>query len=219
MAEKRIVLRGQRPAGPDLSSEAQLTLPASYIYLLSPAQANGARAQMLFRPESQFELAQRLRTSGITLGEAFSFISPLYFRSKLAYTFTFSRPYGNGVSSISLITPSRGLLPPETIVTLAEFRAITSDKITARNPGYRDPLERDLRELFEKIAGDARVVLLGSIATKKYVPMLLHVFSERLLVPRKFVGLGNMGRGALLLRCLRQGSELEYVPVTEISRQ
>jgi len=171
---------------------------------------------MLFRPEAQFELAQRLRTQGITLDEAFSFVSPLYFRGKLAYASAFSRLSGHGVSNILLITPSRGLLPPETIVTLTEFRAITGDNITAHNPGYRDPLERDLRALSERIASDVRVVLLGSIATKKYVPMLLQAFGGRLMVPRKFVGLGNMSRGALLLRCLQQGCELEYVPATEI---
>lgn len=216
MDNKRVVLRGHSPAGTGRPAETQRTFPASYTYLLSPAQLNGPRAQMLFRPESQFELAQRLRTTGITLGEAFSFVSPLYFRGKLAYAAAFSRPSGKGVSGILLITPSRGLLPPETIVTLGELRAITADNIAANNPGYRDPLERDLRALSETIVDETRVVLLGSIATKKYVPMLLHVFGERLMVPRKFVGLGNMSRGALLLRCLRQGCELEYVAATQI---
>jgi hypothetical protein len=169
---------------------------------------------MLFRPESQFELAQRLRTSGITLGEAYSFMSPLYFRGKLAYASAFSRPL-SGVQGTLLITPSRGLLPPGTIVTLAEVQAITGNRIAMRNPGYRDPLERDLRALSERIAREVRVVLLGSIATQKYVPLLLQVFGERLMVPRKFVGLGNMSRGALLLRCLRESCELEYVSVAE----
>jgi hypothetical protein len=173
---------------------------------------------MLFRAESQFELAQRLRTTGITLGEAFTFVSPLYFRGKLAYASAFSRQAGLGVSTVFLITPSRGLQPPETVVTLAEFQAITGDYISARNPGYRDPLERDLRALSERIVSDLRVVLLGSIATKKYLPLLLHVFGERLLIPRKFVGLGNMSRGALLLQCLRQGRELEYIPAVEITK-
>jgi hypothetical protein len=214
--EKRIVLHGQ--IAPDVGGPpgAKPLLPNSYIFLLSPAQARGARAQMLFRPESQFDLAQRLRTIGIPLGEAFSFVSPLYFRGKLAYASAFSRPFGS-VPGTLLITPSRGLLPPELIVTLAEFRAITSENITAHNPGYRDALERDLRILSAKIMGNVGVVLLGSIATKKYLPMLLQVFGERLLIPRKFVGLGNMSRGALLLRCLREGCELEYIPASAIA--
>jgi hypothetical protein len=216
VVEKRIVLQGQLPVGATRPSTTEATLPARYSYLLSPAQTKGARAQMLFHPESQFDLARRLRTTGITLGEAFSFVSPLYFRGKLAYASAFSHP-SDGVPGTLLITPSRGLLPPETIVTLAEFRAITSENITAHNPGYRDPLERDLRVLAEKATTDVRVVLLGSIATHKYLPLLLEVFGKRVLVPSKFIGLGNMSRGALLLRCLREGRELEYVPAEEIA--
>ena len=216
VVEKRIVLRGQLPVGATRPSTTEATLPARYSYLLSPAQTKGARAQMLLHPESQFHLAQRLRTTGITLGEAFSFVSPLYFRGKLAYASAFPRP-SHGIPGILLITPSRGLLPPEMIVTLAEFRAITSENITAHNPGYRDPLERDLRVLAEKATADVRVVLLGSIATHKYLPLLLEVFGKRVLVPSKFIGLGNMSRGALLLRCLREGRELEYVPAEEIA--
>ncbi|HUN63751.1 MAG TPA: hypothetical protein VMU53_17260 [Candidatus Sulfotelmatobacter sp.] len=216
VVEKRILLRRQLPAGAAPPSKTEAALPARYSYLLSPAQSKGARAQMLFHPESQFDLAQRLRTVGITLGEAFSFVSPLYFRAKLAYASAFSRP-SNGVPGTLVITPSRGLLPPEMIVTLAEFRAITSENITAHNPAYRDPLERDLRALAEKASADVRVVLLGSIATHKYLSLLLRVFGKRVLVPSKFIGLGNMSRGALLLQCLREGRELEYVPAAEIA--
>src|SRR5438477_13153763 len=57
------------------------------------------------------------------------------------------------------------------------------------------------------------IVLLGSIATPKYVEPLLGIFGERLLFPSEFVGRGDMSRGGLLLRCLREQVELKYVPV------
>jgi hypothetical protein len=56
-------------------------------------------------------------------------------------------------------------------------------------------------------------VLLGSIATPKYVEPLLSVFGERLLFPAEFVGRGDMSRGGLMLRCQRAGTELTYIPV------
>jgi hypothetical protein len=56
-------------------------------------------------------------------------------------------------------------------------------------------------------------VLLGSVATGKYVDVLLEFMGERLLFPREFVGRGDMSRGALLLRAVREGKELAYEPV------
>ncbi len=60
---------------------------------------------------------------------------------------------------------------------------------------------------------DAEVVLLGSIASDKYVDLLLDVFDDRLLFPVDFVGRGDMSRGGLLLRSARSGTELSYGPV------
>jgi hypothetical protein len=56
-------------------------------------------------------------------------------------------------------------------------------------------------------------VLLGSIASAKYVDVLEPVFRSRLLFPSEFVGRGDMSRGGLLLRCVRAGLELTYGPV------
>lgn len=96
-----------------------------------------------------------------------------------------------------------------------ELRQICAQPIVAKNPKYRDPLERDLRSLSEAIGSQFRVVLLGSIATKKYIPVLLETLRERLLVPREFVGMGNMQRGALMMRCSREKARLEYVAARE----
>jgi hypothetical protein len=55
--------------------------------------------------------------------------------------------------------------------------------------------------------------LLGSIATGKYSDLLLDIFGDRLLFPTEFVGRGDMSRGGLLLRCVREERELAYQPV------
>lgn len=212
---KRIILHGQTPGSLRAGSAADPTEPRSdLIYLLSPANSAGWRAKMLLSPSANFELAQRLRTTGISLGEAFSFMSSLYFRGKLAYAAAF--PHNTGtIPGALIITSSRGLLRPETMVPLPELEQISSERIVAHNPKYRDPLERDLRLLSESMGPQCRAVLLGSIATKKYIPLLLEILGERLVVPRAFVGLGNMRRGALLLQCSREKCELEYISVAQ----
>jgi hypothetical protein len=65
----------------------------------------------------------------------------------------------------------------------------------------------------------ARYVLLGSVATDKYVEPLSRVLRERLLFPADFVGRGDMSRGALLLRAARAGHELTYVPIRGAARR
>ena len=57
------------------------------------------------------------------------------------------------------------------------------------------------------------MILLGSIATGKYVDCLLPIITQRLLFPSEFVGRGDMSRGALLLRCVAENTELNYVPL------
>jgi hypothetical protein len=56
-------------------------------------------------------------------------------------------------------------------------------------------------------------VLLGSVASEKYVQVLSAIFGSRLVFPSDFVGRGDMSRGGLLLRAAAAGRELEYVPV------
>ena len=64
------------------------------------------------------------------------------------------------------------------------------------------PLERDLARL-AALTG-TEFVLLGSVATGKYLDVLLDVVGERLLFPTDFVGRGDMSRGALLLKAARE---------------
>ena len=61
-------------------------------------------------------------------------------------------------------------------------------------------------------------VLLGSIASGKYVDVLLEVFGSRLCFPAEFAGRGDMSRGGLMLRCVASGEELGYVPLVGAER-
>lgn len=186
-------------------------MPPFRIFLLSPAHCGGKRAELLFNERASFPLALRLRsTAGATLGEAFSFLSGLYFRGKLAYADHFARPPA-GKPGVQVITTDRGLLTAGTVIGVEDLRRFGTVDIRANHPGYRLPLVRDVTPLGQ--LQDVEVVLLGSVATGKYVDILLEAIGERLLFPAEFVGRGDMSRGALLLQAVRNRSELIYQPV------
>lgn len=185
------------------------------VFLLSPAHCGGRRAAVLTRPEASFDLAVRLRTGGAPLGEVFAFLSGLYFRGKLAYTEAFSRPSAETPGAL-VITAGDGLVPPATIISLGDVERFAAVPIDLRNRGYMDPLTRDLTVLADALPSAGRVVLLGSVATPKYVAPLLRHLGRRVLVPGSFVGMGDMARGALMLRAARQGVELEYVHPADV---
>jgi hypothetical protein len=182
------------------------------VFLLSPADCSGPRALLLHRAESGSDLARRLRgPGGAPLGEVFAFVSSLYFRGKLAYARAFARPPA-GVAGALVITPCDGLVPPESPVTLADLRRYADVPVDRAEERFREPLLRDLRALAPRLAG-ADVVLLGSIASRKYTDALTGVLGSGVLVPSDFVGRGDMSRGGLLLRRAREGTELDYVPI------
>jgi hypothetical protein len=173
---------------------------------------------MVLSDRAKFDIAVRLRgNEGVAIGEIFAFVSGLYFKGKLLYALTFARPPEPGApltgSGALVITPTAGLRPAETRVTAEALRAFAGVDIAANDPRYRAPLLASARALNEEIGPACEVVLLGSIASAKYVDVLRDVFGRRLLFPLSFVGRGDMSRGGLLLRCVRSGEELEYVPV------
>jgi hypothetical protein len=183
------------------------------IFLLSPARCDGKRARVLLNRDATFALAERLRSEeGASLGEVFSFLSGLYFRGKLAYARAFGRRAA-GKPSTFIITTDRGLMMPEAEVHHDDLLKFACVDISARNRAYLDPLEKSVRELADSIGTKTRVILLGSIATGKYVDTLVDVFGKRLLFPSEFVGRGDMSRGGLLLRRVRDGVELDYESV------
>ena len=176
------------------------------VFLLSPAYCGGRRATFLLREGSTLALASKLKEGSLTLGQAFSFMSGLYFRGKLEYTRAFGRHSPPGL----VITPTRGLLSPESIVSaplLHEFAAVDVD---AGDERYRLPLVESVERLRESLSTEARVFLLGSIATGKYVDLLTSVLGERLHFPTDFIGRGDMSRGGLMLRSVDSGIELPY---------
>jgi hypothetical protein len=192
---------------------------AHRVFLLSPAYAGGERARMIMRDTAEFELARRLRSaSGITIGEVFAFLSGLYFRGKIAYANAFARP-ARGMSGVLVITPTRGLIDAATPIGLDDLREFAEVDIDESDPRYRLPLERDALKLATQLENSGDVVLLGSVATGKYVNVLLDVLGDRLRFPADFVGRGDMSRGGLLLRCAVDGCELNYIPIVGAVRK
>src|SRR5262245_28602258 len=193
------------------------------VFLLSPANCGGIRAKQVVSEVAQFALAAQLRTSeGAALGDVFSFVSGLYFRGKLAYARRFAQPPDPAdpvaAGGVLVITPNAGLRSPDTPVTLASLEAFASVSIDLANTAYRQPLERGAHVLKEAVGPECDVVLLGSIASGKYVEVLQPIFGDRLVFPPAFVGRGDMSRGGLMLRCVLAGVELEYAPVAGATR-
>ena len=198
-------------------------LVPSRVFILSPANCNGIRGRMMVSPKAGFDLARQLRSAaGAPLGEVFSFVSGLYFRGKLAYARRFARPPDPSepmaAGGILVITPNAGLRSADTPITIDSFRGFAEVDIDLRNVKYRAPLEQAARTLLSAIGTDCEVVLLGSVASGKYVDLLLPIFGERLLFPIDFVGRGDMSRGGLMLRCAAAGFELPYVPIAGAAR-
>lgn len=188
------------------------------VFLLSPALLTGRRAELLLRPDARSALAERLRSGGgAPLGEIFAFVSGLYFRGKLAYARAFGSPPA-GLPPALVITPSRGLLAAETPVGTMDLEEFRSVPMNPAEPAYRLPLETSARTLTQA-APDCDVILLGSIATAKYVEVLQSAFGERLLFPVEFLGRGDMSRGSLMLRAAEQGNELAYAGASNLPQR
>jgi hypothetical protein len=173
---------------------------------------------MVLSERAAFPLALRLRTpEGASIGEVFSFLSGLYFRGKLAYARAFAAPPDRespiSGAGVFVITPAAGLRSADTPVTVDALRAFAKVDVTPANPKYRLPLERSARAIEADIGADCAVVLLGSIASPKYVDVLQGIFGDRLVFPVDFVGRGDMSRGGLMLRCVSTSEELQYIPV------
>jgi hypothetical protein len=177
------------------------------IFLLSPARCDGRRAKVALNPAATFPLAMRLREpEGAPIGEVFAFLSGLYFRGKLAYAGAF------GPQSSYVITTDRGLVHPNTRITRADIEAFACVDLAEAGEEFLGPFTRDAERIARE-SPDEIVVLLGSIASKKYVEPLLRVFGDRLVFPKEFVGRGDMSRGGLLLRHVTAGTQLDYIPV------
>ena len=175
------------------------------VFLLSPANCRGRRAQQVLSPRATFSVAARLRGEGVPIGELFAHMSGLYFRGKITYATKFGRAF--------VITPDQGLIPAETTITSQVLIRFAGADIDLDNPAYRMPLEHTAHLLHDEAGPHAQFVLLGSIASEKYVQVLGAVFGSRLVFPSTFVGRGDMSRGGVLLRAAAASQELDYIPV------
>ncbi|MGZ8866810.1 MAG: hypothetical protein ACXW2P_00600 [Thermoanaerobaculia bacterium] len=184
-------------------------MSAPKVFLLSPASLNGIRAKQLMSPRAKFDAAQLYRSpEGVPIAIAFAFMSALYFRGKIAYAMHFTEP-----GHVFIIAPGFGLVPPDWRITEDRMKVMRRTPVDVSKRTYVKPLVRDASEI-ATTKPDSEVVLLGSVATGKYVDVLQPVFGDRLRFPAAFAGLGDMSRGGLMLRAVRAGRELEYTTLS-----
>ena len=189
------------------------------VFLLSPANCNGVRAQWILRRNARSDIAKRLRDpGGVPLAEVYSFLSALYFRGKLTYARAFANP-PLSTAGVMIITPAAGLMPDGATVGLSTLRGFSRVPINVKNRRYRTAFLRGLKQLAGEVGPDCEVILLGSIATGKYLDLVQQVFADQLKVPAEFIGLGDMSRGALLLRCVKERRELSYISVATVPKR
>jgi hypothetical protein len=189
-------------------------VPPAKLFLLSPARVDGLRAKQLTSPRAKFALAQQYQSEhGVPIADAFAFMSALYFRGKIAYARAFAVPsLIIGGDGIFIITSGYGLVPPDWRLNEERLKRMRRIDIDADARGYTKPLREHATLIARALESDdaAQVVLLGSVATGKYVDVLLPILGQRLRFPSAFAGLGDMARGGLMLRAARAGKELEY---------
>jgi hypothetical protein len=186
------------------------------VFVLSPASLGGVRGRLLRSRRAAFPTARRLRTpEGAPIGEVFSFLSALYFRGKLAYAQRFASGSPRQ-PAVLVIAPGFGLVAADWALTEDRLRRLHRIGVDLRRPSYRRPFAAHAAALAAGLGPEGRCVLLGSLATGKYLDLLAPVLGERLLVPRRFIGLGDMSRGSLLLRAALSGEELEYIGASQL---
>ena len=187
------------------------------VFVLSPANCNGLRARWVLKKNSRSDLALRLRSSGVPLGEVFTYLSALYFRGKLAYAQAYAAPPA-GCPGVWIITATAGLVPHDFLIQLPKLRGFGRVPIHLKNRLYCSSLRRSARKLAGDIGPNCDLILLGSIGTGKYLDILAPIFGNRLRIPAEFVGLGDMSRGGLLLRCVRENRQLNYIDAASVTR-
>lgn len=185
---------------------------SSKIFLISPANLSGLRAKQLMSPRAKFDAAVRLQSEeGVPIADAFAFMSALYFRGKIAYARRFAVPSPVvGGDGIFVITSGFGLVSPDWRLTPERIKRMQKIDVDVNTRNYTKPLKEHAQLLARALEPDAQVVLLGSVATGKYVDVLRPILGDLLRFPALFAGLGDMARGGLMLRAAREGRELAY---------
>lgn len=177
------------------------------IFLLSPANLSGLRAKQLASPRAKFGTALRYQSAeGVPIADAFKFMSALYFRGKIAY----ARHFADPPDGVLIITSGYGLVPPDWPLNEERMKRMKRIDVDVASRAYTKPLREHAKQLASMLSPDAQVVLLGSVATGKYVDVLKPILGPWLRFPKLFAGLGDMARGGLMLRAVRMDKELEY---------
>lgn len=195
-----------------------MTDAGATIFLLSPANVNGRRAEHFLRKGATGALALRYQAGELPVDEAFAYISALYFRGKVAYAGRFGAGRGELPGAL-VIVPGFGLVPCGWLLDAGKMRKIRRTSVDASRPSYRKPLEGAVRLLATQLKPEDRVVLLGSVATGKYLDILVPQLGHQLMFPGAFAGTGDMKRGSLMLRAAASGAELTYAQVADGSSE
>lgn len=187
------------------------------VFLLSPASLGGVRGRRILSGQGDAPLVTALHEGGtVPLGDVYAFISSLYYRGKRAYAEAFAHRPGGG-PAVYAITPGRGLVPDPHPVDLTVLEGFAGIDVDPGEEAYVGPLRKTAEGLLHTLPDDATLVLLGSLATPKYLGPLGDVLGPRLIAPRIFAGMGDMQRGSALLRAVRDGVELDYVEARTLS--
>jgi hypothetical protein len=179
-------------------------------FLLSPAHLGGARAARLTSLDARFAVAQSYRDGTLSIGEAFSWISALYFRAKLRYARHFGARHGGGPAQV--IAPGFGLVAEDWLLSGERFTRLCQVPVDTQDRRFRQPLEAACAGLARSLDRDDRIVFLGGLAGDRYLAVLAPALGPRLFVPIDFVGRGQMQRGSLLLQAIAENRELAYSP-------
>ena len=133
-------------------------------------------------------------------------MSGLYFRGKITYAQQVRARVRHHARSGP--DPGRAAVTSQVLIRFADA------DIDLENPGLPPAARTHRARAWPRQTGaDAEFVLLGSVASEKYVQVLSGDFRLAARVSSTFVGRGDMSRGGLLLRAAAARQELEYVPV------
>jgi len=178
------------------------------VFLLSPARCDGKAPQMVLRENAS---SRSRRGSGNRVLPSASVSLP---KRPLLPRQADVQP---DVRARARHHPGPRLLGADEILTL-EACADRGDRSHLRGPSFREPLERDAVELGGVSA--ARTACPAREHRDREVRGPDRAPSRReASLPSAFVGRGDMSRGGLLLRCVLDRQELEYVPIAGAVRR
>ena len=187
--------------------------PTPRIFLLSPASTDGLRAQQLTSPRAGFGAAERYRSpEGVTIEEAFTFMSSLYFRGKIGYARHFAAPppelaLGSRTTASWSSLPASGWCRRACRITPEEMKKLRRTPVDLKSRAYCAPMKKHVEQLRD-LAPDGLGGAPGQRRDRQVRGPAAAGPRDRLLFPRDFAGAGDMKRGGMMLRAVREDREL-----------